>query len=215
MCEHSVVWEILRDMGSFFAGICALIAGCVAYYAGYQQAKAARDAATAQVAAVRAQRDQAHVDAQDQVNALREQIATAEYRAEEAEKKRRVEIVKLLAAESARLDRLARDRAELTRKRYGESPNNAIHKDVAPYLIEARSILRDVDPSSFSGYHIMPAASILNAMVDVLNSALTSAGVLGELTGGALIGHLENVIKAAQNLREHLDRWEAENPVAV
>jgi hypothetical protein len=215
MCEHSVVYEFLRDLGSFIAGILALIAGFLAYYAGYRQAKAARDAAAAQVEAIRAQRDQAHADAQDEINALRKQAATAQRRAEAAEWGRRVQIVKLLGAESTRLARLGRDRLELTRKRYGESLDKAINTDVAPYFIESRSILRQVDAISFSGYQIMPAASILNAMVDVLDSALTSAGVLGELTGSALIGHLENVIKAAQKLREHLERWEAENPAAI
>jgi hypothetical protein len=38
--------------------------------------------------------------------------------------------------------------------------------------------------------------------------------VAGEPKGGALIGHLKNVISAAAELKSQLETWEMNNPVS-
>jgi hypothetical protein len=65
------VYDFFRDQGSFLAGIVALIAGVLAYLAGYIQASATRKAA-----------DQAHADHQEQMIAIERQAALAKGEAE-------------------------------------------------------------------------------------------------------------------------------------
>ena len=50
-----MIYDILRDLGSFIGGLFALVAGGAAYIAGRIQARAARDAAALQVEAAREQ----------------------------------------------------------------------------------------------------------------------------------------------------------------
>jgi hypothetical protein len=76
-------------------------------------------------------------------------------------------------------------------------------------------VLNKVNVTDFAGTGIMEAATMLNSMVDVLSSALESAGVAGELKAGALIGHLKNVSTSALMLKERLDVWETNNPVPL
>jgi len=63
------VYKLLTDWGSLIGGVFALIAGAVAYIAGYMQARATREAANMQVAAVRKSEER-------EVDALRKSLAT-------------------------------------------------------------------------------------------------------------------------------------------
>jgi hypothetical protein len=102
----------------------------------------------------------------------------------------------------------------IAQTRYSSQLDTPIDVNVAPYQMTARDVLNRVGVVDFIGTGIMEAATRLNTMVDVLSSALESAGVAGELNGGALMGHLKNVISSAESLRERLETWEANNPVS-
>jgi hypothetical protein len=194
-------YAILRDLGSFIAGILALAAGIFAYYAGRLQATATRE-----------QKNQAHADAEAQRRLLEQQIAQRDREISEASRRAQFDLLKTLGAESARLDRLARDRHLLAQGRAGAFPR-VTQPQIAAYQIERAPVLMSVGPLDFRGSGIMQAASTLSAMVEVLNSALNSAGHLGELETNALVGHLDNVAQHAQALRKRLEDWEIAHPL--
>jgi hypothetical protein len=43
VCDHSAVYEFFRDQGSIIAGLLALLAGVLAYWAGRSQATETRE----------------------------------------------------------------------------------------------------------------------------------------------------------------------------
>ncbi len=214
MTLHSCLYQFLQDQGSFIAGLLTLSAGVLAYVAGRIQASETKKGAVAQVSAILEQKNQAHVDSVAQVQVLKQQLEERNHEIADLQRRERVEIVCALATESARLDRLARDRLLIAESRYVAQGDIPIDVNIAPYHIKARDILNKVGVEDFRDTGIMPAATHLQAMVDVLSSALESAGVAGELKGGALIGHLKNVISAAWQLKERLELWEMNNPVS-
>jgi hypothetical protein len=200
------LYDFFRDQGSIIAGLLALLAGWIAF-------RGAMSAAEQQVTAIREQKDQAHADAAAQIEALERQLKERNREIADMRWREKVEIVRALATESARLDRFARDRLLLAEGTYGNALGAPFGRNIAPYQIEARDLLNQVGVLDFSGTGIMQAATLLNTMVDVLSSALESAGVAGELHAGALIGHLKNVISTAAALKARLEEWEANNPV--
>src|SRR6266478_3344247 len=107
--EPAPFYEVLRDQGSFIAGILALIGGGLAYFAGRIQATATRQAAAAQVAAIREQKDLAHKDGLAQIEALERQIDQREREINDMRKRVLVDTFAALVAESARIHRIARD----------------------------------------------------------------------------------------------------------
>jgi len=64
------IYELLRGLGSFIAGVFALAAGVMAYRSGTMQANAARDAAKVEVAATESA-------SREQIAALERQLAHA------------------------------------------------------------------------------------------------------------------------------------------
>jgi len=118
-----------------------------------------------------------------------------------------------LAAESARLHRYARDRLQVAEENFSEALDAPVPPNIAQYRIVADDVLNKVSLADFVGTGIKPSADSLNAMIKILASALESAGIANKLTGGALIGHLKNVIQAAEVLKQHLEKWEIDNPI--
>jgi hypothetical protein len=207
-------YQLFQDQGGFIAGLLTLVAGILAYVAGRVQATATRESARAQVIAIRDQKNQAHEDAVAQFQALERQLEERNREIADMRWKEKVEIVRALATESARLDRFGRDRLLIAESRYSPRPEIPIDVNIAPYQMEAHEVLNKVSVVDFRGTGIMPAATHLNAMVEVLSSALESAGVAGELQGCALIGHLKNVVSSAAELKARLETWEINNPVS-
>jgi hypothetical protein len=172
------VYDFFRDQGSILAGLLALIAGIIAF-------KGAIRAADKQVAAVLEQKNQAHDDAIAQIQALERQLDQRNREIADIRRREKLEIVRALATESARLDRFAQDRLAIAQAMYSDRPDVAIGRDITPYTISARDVLNKVNVTDFAGTGIMQAATLLNSMVDVLSSALESAGVSGALKASA------------------------------
>jgi TolA-binding protein len=107
------VYDFFRDQGAILAGILALVAGFIAF-------KGAIRAAEKQVAAVLEQKNQAHDDALAQIQALERQIDQRNREITDIRRREKVEIVRALATESARLDRLARDRLQVAEGLYSD-----------------------------------------------------------------------------------------------
>ncbi len=192
MCSHGIVWEFFRDQGGIIAGVFALIAGGMAYMVGQKQATATTQAAATQVAAV---------NAQNQI--LQQQLRDARQAAETRAETDRRTIIFALSIEAARINRLARDRLLVAQNRYlDESSTAPIHREIEPYVIEAGEVLRHFNVLSLGNTDLTRAASQLNSMVDILNSALTSAGRVSLLSVNALIGHIRNIITTSERLRD-------------
>jgi len=216
MIAHTCLYDFLRDQGGFIAGLLTLVAGGLAYFAGRVQATETRKAAAAQVIAILEQKNQAHDDAVAQIQALERQLEERNREIADQQWRAKVEIVRALAAEAGRLRRYASDRLEVAKSKYSAFPDYLIEREYlvsAPYQIKANDVLNRVGVIEFQGTGIMEAATRLNAMIDVLSSAVEFAGMAGELKWGALIGHLENVILTAETLNERLETWEMKNPV--
>jgi hypothetical protein len=200
------IYDFFRDQGSIIAGLLAVVAGWIAV-------KGTMRAADKQVAAIIEQKNQTHDDAVAQIKAVEQQIDQRNREIADMRRREKVEIVRALATESARLDRLAQDRLQLAEgSSFSDRPDSPFGRDISPYTISAHDVLNKVNVTDFAGTGIMEAATILNSMVDVLPSALESAGVAGALKASALIGHLRNVSTSALMLKEKLEAWEANNP---
>jgi len=213
MAEHGFLYVLLRDQGSFIAGILTLFGGGLAYFAGRVQATATREGAAAQVAAIGEQRDLGHEDALAQIEALERQIDQRNREITDLRKRAVFDTIAALAAESARLHRYARDRLQVAEENFSEALDAPVPPNIAQYRIVADDVLNKVSLADFVGTGIKPSADSLNAMIKILASALESAGIANKLTGGALIGHLKNVIQAAEVLKQHLEKWEIDNPI--
>lgn len=214
MDTHGLLYGWLRDQGSFIAGLLALAAGALAYWAGRIQARVTRESAAAQVKAVNEQAALAHADARSQIDALERQIDQRNRELAELRSRAMVETVRALSTESARIERYARDRITLAEEYHSPATGVPLGAYVSVFRIDGADALNNVSVADFRGTGIMPAATRLKAMVDVLASALESAGAIGVLTSDALRGHLTNVITAANALKERLAQWEIDNPVA-
>jgi hypothetical protein len=208
MADHGLFYEVLRD---FNAGILTLIGGGLAYFAGHVQATATRQAAAAQVVAIRKQMDLADGDALAQIEALKRQIDQRNREIADLQKRTVRDTVAALGAESAHVHRCARDRLSIAEENFSETLDAPIPPDVAPYRIVLGDVFSKVSVADFLGTGIRPSADTLNARIRILASALESAGIANKLTGGALIGHLQNVISAAEVLRKHVEKWETDN----
>ncbi len=115
MADHGLLYEVLRD---FNAGILTLIGGGLAYLAGHVQAKATRQAAAAQVVAIRKQMDLAHGDALAQIEALERQIDQRNREIADLQKRTVRDTVAALGAESAYVHRAARDRLSMPKRTF-------------------------------------------------------------------------------------------------
>jgi hypothetical protein len=98
----------------------------------------------------------------------------------------------------------------VAQNRYPDEASTApIHREIEPYLIEAGEVLRHFNVLSLGDNDLTRAASQLNSMVDILNSALTSAGRVSQLSVNALIGHIKNIITTSERLRDAATAAEA------
>jgi hypothetical protein len=205
-------YTLARDQGGVIAGLVALIAAAIAYIGALRGARL-------QVAAMRSQMKEARKIADEQIAAAdrqtsvaREQLDQATRAAAERERTERRALIYALAIESARVHRLARDRLEVAQREFGARPGDVIRREVAPFLIDSGEVLRSAGVLALRYEEVSGAATNLHSMVDIVNSALTSAGAIGLLEGQALFGHLKNVIGAAETLARKLEAVEKAEP---
>lgn len=179
------VYRVLTDLGGFIAGILALLAGIIAYAGGVRQAKAARAAADAEIAAIR------------------EQMAQQKYLTEEADQRHREDLRFALAREAARVGELVAHRYRVIPMEYGPGKLETIPRSACDtFKVAASSILRtSAGASALLDKDVVAAAVLLDDRVDELNSLLVVDGALGRLPAVGLMTALENVTEAAQRLR--------------
>jgi hypothetical protein len=201
-------YKLLQDQGSFVGGVFALFAGLVAYLGAMRAARLQVRAMRDQAAVARRAADDQIAAADRQTAAAREQAEQATRLAERQQCTERRALIFALAIEAPRIHRLARDRLLVGQIKYGDRPADTVERDVIPFTIDAGGILRSAPVLALQYEKVSGAAANLYNMVEIINSALMSAGRMGMLKVDALFGHLNNVIAAAETLRKELENVE-------
>jgi hypothetical protein len=179
------IYHIVSDLGGVIAGLLALIAGLVIYAAGRHQARTAREAADATIAA------------------LREQIAQMKRSGDAADERRRDDLRLALAAEAARVIELAAHRYSVIPLEYGPGRLETVARSAcdifkiktSPILRRSGRAVRLLDKDAVA------AAAALDEAVDALNSLLAVEGALGRLPAAELLTAFETVMHAGKRLR--------------
>jgi hypothetical protein len=178
-------YQILSDLGGVIAGLLALVAGLIVYASGRHQARVIREAADAEIAA------------------LREQTAQQQRTRDAEDERRRGELRVALAGEAARVGERAAHRYRTIPLEYGPGKLETVARSACDiFKIHAPSILRH-DPGArlLLDKDIVAAAVALDDAVDALNSLLVVDGALGRLPAVELLTAFENVMQAAKTLR--------------
>jgi len=149
------------------------------------QARAARAAADAQIAA------------------LRDEMEHAKRSRESDDDRRREDLRFALACEAARVGELVAHRYRIIPMEYGPGRLETIARSACDvFKIRTSSILRDsAGASMLLDKEIVAAAAMLDDAVDALNSLLTVEGALGRLPAVELMNAYEAVTEAVKRLR--------------
>jgi hypothetical protein len=178
-------YQVLTDLGCFLAGILALIAGILAWAAGRHQARITREAADAEIAALRGEGER--------LKRLRETD----------DNRRREDLRFALAGEAARVGELVAHRYRMLPLEYGPGRLETIARSACDvFKLHASSILRNsAGASMLLDRDIVAAAAALDDSVDAVNSLLAVEGTLGRLPAVELMNAFENVTEAVKRLR--------------
>src|SRR6266852_2403817 len=176
-------YQVLTDLGAVIAGILALLAGLLVSAALRRQARAASEAAAAELAVLREQ------------TAERQRLRDAE------DERRRDELRFALAGQASRIGELAAHRYRIIPLEYGPGRLETVARTAGEiYRIRGGSILR----RSAGAGRLLDAETIaaaqLDASVDALNSLLAVEGALGRLEAVDLLTAFETVMQAAKRL---------------
>jgi hypothetical protein len=179
------VYHVLTDLGGFLAGILALIAGLLVYASGVRQANSVRRAADEQIAA------------------MREQMAQSKRAIEDADQRRRQDLRFALGLEAARVSEFVAHRYRVIPMEYGPGKLETIARSACEtFKIEKAAILRDSPgATALLEKEIIAAAVSLDEKIDEANSLLAVEGALGRLPAIGLMTAFENVTDAAERLR--------------
>jgi hypothetical protein len=178
-------YRVLTDLGCSLAGILALIAGILAWAAGRHQARVAREAADAQIAALREEGERQRRQRETDDNRRREDLRFA------------------LASEAARVGELVAHRYRMLPLEYGPGRLETVARSACDiFKLHAPSILRTAAGASMLlDRDMVAAAAALDDAVDALNSLLAVEGALGRLPAVELMNAFENVTEAVKRLR--------------
>jgi hypothetical protein len=178
-------YRVLTDLGCLIAGILALVAGLLVWAAGRHQARVAREAADAQIAALR--------EEGERLKRLRETD----------DNRRREDLRFALASEAARIGELVAHRYRMLPLEYGPGRLETIARSACDiFKLHAMSILRSsAGASMLLDRDTVAAAAALDDAVDALNSLLAVEGALGRLPAVELMNAFENVTEAVKRLR--------------
>lgn len=178
-------YRVLSDLGGVIGGLLALLAAVIVYLGARHQARVVRDAAEAQLLA------------------MREQMAQQQRSRDAEDERRRDELRFALAGEAARVGELAAHRYRIIPLEYGPGRLETVARSACDiFKVHAASILRrNRAASALLGKDIVAAAGALDDAVDALNSLLAVEGALGRLPAVELLTAFENVMQAAKSLR--------------
>ncbi len=177
-------YQVLTDLGAIIAGILALLAGLLVSAALRRQARAASEAAAAELAV------------------LREQMAERQRLRDAEDERRRDELRFALAGQASRIGELAAHRYRIIPLEYGPGRLETVARTAGEiYRIRGGSILRrSAGAGRLLDAETIAAAAQLDASVDALNSLLAVEGALGRLEAVDLLTAFETVMQAAKRL---------------
>lgn len=185
----AAIYQTLSDLGGFIAGVLALIAALIVYAAGRNQARVARAAADATIAALREQGEQR----QRRRDAIRDA----------ADERRRADLRFALAREAARVSELAAHRYRTIPLEYGPGRLETVSRTACDiFRIVPSSLLRRLTgAATLLDRDTLASATALDDAVDALNSLLAVDGALGRLAAEDLLTAFETILEAAKRLR--------------